>query len=142
MPLTRKPLTRKEPPMEEVIPAWAKPMYEAYHFSPAVIDGDHLRCSGMIGLRPDLSVPEDPAEQFAQAFENLRGLLAEVGLTFADVVEMTSYHVGLREHMEAFLEVKDSFMTAPHAAWTAVGVTELASPGVLVEVQITARVTR
>lgn len=126
--------------MKEVIPAWMKPIYDAYHFAPAVIDGDHLRCSGMIGLRPDLSVPDDPAEQFTLAFENLRGLLEEAGLTFADVVELTTYHVGLQAHIGAFAAAKDAFMSAPHAAWTAVGVSELAVPGALVEIQVTARI--
>jgi enamine deaminase RidA (YjgF/YER057c/UK114 family) len=106
-----------------------------------VIDGDHLRCSGMIGFRPDLSVPEDPTAQFTLAFQNLRGLLAEAGLTFANVTEMTTYHVGLRAHMQAFTAVKDKFMSAPYPAWTAVGISELASPGALVEIQVTARMT-
>lgn len=127
--------------MKEVVPAWMKPIYETYHFAPAVIDGDHLRCSGMIGFRPDLSVPEDPTAQFTLAFQNLRGLLAEAGLTFANVMEMTTYHVGLRAHMQAFTAVKDKFMSAPHPAWTAVGISELASPGALVEIQVTARMT-
>jgi enamine deaminase RidA (YjgF/YER057c/UK114 family) len=116
-----------------------KPIYDAYHFAPAVIDGDHLRCSGMIGLRPDLSVPDDPAQQFTLAFENLRGLLAEVGLTFADVVELTTYHVDLQANMETFGAVKDTFLSAPYPAWTAIGITELAVPGALVEIQVTAR---
>jgi enamine deaminase RidA (YjgF/YER057c/UK114 family) len=127
--------------MKEVIPTWMKPIYETYHFAPAVIDGDHLRCSGMIGFRPDLSVPEDPTAQFTLAFENLRGLLAEAGRTFANVTEMTTYHVGLRAHMQAFTAVKDKFMSAPYPAWTAVGISELASPGALVEIQVTARMT-
>jgi enamine deaminase RidA (YjgF/YER057c/UK114 family) len=127
--------------MKEVIPAWMKPIYETYHFAPAVIDGDHLRCSGMIGFRPDLSVPENPTAQFTLAFENLRGLLAEAGRTFANVTEMTTYHVGLRAHMQAFTAVKDKFMSAPYPAWTAVGISELASPGALVEIQVTARMT-
>jgi enamine deaminase RidA (YjgF/YER057c/UK114 family) len=116
-----------------------KPIHDAYHFAPAVIDGDHLRCSGMIGLRPDLTVPEDPSDQFTLAFENLRGLLAEAGLTFADVVELTTYHVGLHAHVETFGAVKDRFMSEPYPAWTAVGVSELAVPGALVEIQVTAR---
>jgi enamine deaminase RidA (YjgF/YER057c/UK114 family) len=125
--------------MKEVIPAWMKPIYDTYHFAPAVIDGDYLRCSGMIGLRPDLSVPEDPTAQFTLAFENLRGLLAEAGLTLANVTEMTTYHVGLRAQMQAFTAVKDTFMSAPYPGWTAVGISELASPGALVEIQVTAR---
>lgn len=122
-----------------IIPAWMQPMHDTHHFAPAVIDGDHLRCSGMIGLRPDLTVPEDLREQFTLAFENLRGLLAEAGLTFADVTEMTTYHVGLAEHFAVFTAVKDTFVPAPYPAWTAVGISELASPGAAVEIQITAR---
>lgn len=125
--------------MKIVVPEWMRPMYDAHHFSPAVIDGDHLRCSGMIGMRPDMSVPEDPRAQFIQAFSNLQGLLAEAGLTFADVVDITSYHVGLQQHVQTFGEVKDEFVAAPYPSWTAVGVTELAIPGALVEVQIVAR---
>ncbi len=125
--------------MKIVVPEWMRPMYDAHHFAPAVIDGEHLRCSGMIGMRPDMSVPDDPRAQFAQAFSNLEGLLTEAGLTFADVVEITSYHVGLQQHVQVFGEIKDEFVAAPYPAWTAVGVTELAMPGALVEIQITAR---
>lgn len=125
--------------MKEIIPAWMQPFYDAYHYAPAVIDGDYLRCSGMIGIRPDLSLPEEPVAQFTLAFENLRGLLAEVSLSFADVVEVHSYHVGLQAHLHAFLAVKDQFMPAPYAAWTAMGISELAMPGALVEIQLTAR---
>jgi enamine deaminase RidA (YjgF/YER057c/UK114 family) len=128
--------------MKEVIPAWMKPVYDAYHFAPAVIDGDYLRCSGMIRFRKDMSVPADPAEQFTVAFENLAGLLAEAGVTFADVVQLNSYHVNLQKHMAAFGAVKNKFMKPPHAAWTAIGITELALPGALVEIQVTARVRR
>jgi enamine deaminase RidA (YjgF/YER057c/UK114 family) len=94
----------------------------------------------MIGVRPDLTVPEDPEEQFTLAFENLRDLLAEAGCTFADVVEMTSYHVGLTAHAETFVAVKDRFLEAPYPAWTAVGISELVFPGGLVEIRITARI--
>lgn len=126
--------------MKPVIPARMQPIYDTYHFAPAVIDGEQLHCSGMIGIGADLSVPDDPAAQFTLAFENLRGLLADAGLTFADVTHMTTYHVGLRQHTAAFSEVKDAFMTAPYPAWTAVGVSELAVPGALVEIALAARI--
>jgi enamine deaminase RidA (YjgF/YER057c/UK114 family) len=126
-------------PENIVVPEWMQPMYDAHHFAPAVIDGDHLRCSGMMGLRPDLTLPAEPLAQFTLAFENLRGLLAEAGLTFADIVDITSYHVGLQQHIQAFGAIKDQFVAAPYPAWTAVGVTELAM-GALVEIKIVARV--
>ena len=127
--------------MKVVIPEWMKSIYDNFHYAPAVIVGDQLRCSGMIGIRPDLSVPEDPTEQIALAFDNLRGLLGEVGLTFADVVEMTTYHVGLSEQIDRFIAVKDTFVSAPYPAWTAVGISELAIPGAVVEIRITARLS-
>lgn len=127
--------------MKVVIPDWMQPIYDEYHYAPAVIDGDQLRCSGMMGIRPDLTVPEDLTEQFILAFENLRGLLGEVGLTFADVTEMTTYHVGLAAQIDRFVAVKNTFVTAPYPAWTAVGISELAIPGAAVEIQITARLS-
>ncbi|MFL0180815.1 MULTISPECIES: RidA family protein [unclassified Mycobacterium] len=127
--------------MKVVIPEWMKPIYDNFHYAPAVIVGDQLRCSGMIGIRPDMSVPADPTEQITLAFENLRGLLGEVGLTFADVTEMTTYHVGLSAQIDNFVAVKDTFVAAPYPAWTAVGISELAIPGAVVEIRITAQLS-
>ena len=124
--------------MREIIPAWMKPIYDTFHYAPAILDGEHLWSAGMIGARPDLSVPRDPTEQFTLAFKNLRGLLAEAELTFADITEMITHHIGLREHLPAFGAVKRQFVSAPHPAWTAVGIVELAVPGALVEIQVTA----
>ena len=33
--------------------------------------------------------------------------LNETGLAFSDIVEMTTYHVGLKEHLEDFKRIKD-----------------------------------
>jgi enamine deaminase RidA (YjgF/YER057c/UK114 family) len=125
--------------MKTVVPAWMKPVCDAYAFPAAVIDGDLVRCSGVIGFKPDLSVPAEPEAQFTLAFENLKGVLEEAGTGFADVVEMNTYHVGLQAHMQTFVSVKNRFMKPPYAAWTAIGITELALPGALVEIQVTAR---
>lgn len=125
--------------MKEVVPAWMKPICDAYAFPAAVIDGDYVRCSGVIGFKPDVSVPIDPAAQFQLAFENLRSVLEEAGTGFADVVEMNTYHVGLQAHMQTFVGMKNRFMSSPYPAWTAIGITELALPGALVEIQVTAR---
>jgi enamine deaminase RidA (YjgF/YER057c/UK114 family) len=52
---------------------------------------------------------------------------------------MTTFHVGLMEHLRAFVEAKDEVVGEPYPAWTAIGVSALAMPGALVEVKITAR---
>ena len=38
------------------------------------------------------------------------------------------------------MKVKDRFIKDPFPAWTAIGTTELALPGALVEIRVTARV--
>lgn len=113
--------------------------YDQYHFAPAIKDGDRLYCSGVIGVGPDGKAPEDPEAQFTQAFESVQSVLTTAGVSFSEVVEMTTFHVGLRAHLATFMKVKDRYMKAPYPAWTAIGVSELAFPGGLVEVKVIAR---
>ena len=126
---------------KRVIPPSQQNFYDNFHFAPAVIDGKHLRCSGVIGINlADGSVSTDPSTQFVQAFENLAEVLTAGGASFADITEMTTFHVGLQQHLTAFMAVKDGFIEAPYPAWTAIGITELAIPGGLVEIRVTARI--
>ncbi len=122
-----------------VIPKGMEAYYDQYHFSPAVKDGDRLYCSGVIGVGPDGKASEDPEAQFTQAFESLQSVLTTAGVSFSDVCEMTTFHVGLRAHLTTFMKVKDRYMKAPYPSWTAIGVSELAFPGGLVEVKVIAR---
>jgi len=127
---------------KRIVPSSMQNFYDQYHFAPAVIDGDHLRCSGVIGV--DLAsgnVPGDPETQFTLAFDNLAEVLSEGGASFANITEMTTFHVGLQEHLETFLRVKDHYLMEPYPAWTAIGTPELALPGGLVEIRVTARLS-
>jgi enamine deaminase RidA (YjgF/YER057c/UK114 family) len=125
--------------VERIIPDSMKQFYDTYHFAPAVIDGDQVRCSGVIGIKDDGSCDADPTTQFTTAFESLGEVLAAAGVAFADVTEMTTFHVGLQEHLATFMAVKDNYLKEPYSAWTAIGITELAFPGALVEIRVTAR---
>jgi enamine deaminase RidA (YjgF/YER057c/UK114 family) len=122
-----------------VIPQGMEQYYDQFHFSPAVKDGDHLYCSGVIGVGPDGKAPVDPETQFTQAFELLKSVLTTAGVSFAEVVEMTTFHVGLQKNLTTFMKVKDRYMTAPYPSWTAIGITELAFPEGLVEIKVIAR---
>lgn len=125
---------------KRIIPKSMQSFYDNYHFAPAVVDGKHLRCSGVIGINlADGSVAADPHAQFVQAFENLAEVLEEGGASFASVSEMTTFHVGLQQHLETFMAVKDRYIKTPYPAWTAIGISELAIPGGLVEIRVTAR---
>lgn len=121
-----------------VVPAAQRGLYDRFHFAPAVRAGGLLLCSGQIGTGPDGRPPAEPEAQFVAAFEQVAAVLAEAGLGFADVVELTSFHVGM-QHLATFAAVKDRYLAAPYPAWTAIGVSELAFPGGLAEVRVTAR---
>ncbi|MBM4479471.1 RidA family protein [Prescottella equi] len=113
---------------------------EEYGYSNAVRSGDLLFCSGQVGLEADGSVPADPERQYDLAFATLAKLLAEHGARPSDLVELTSFHVDFPQHMTEFMAAKARFQNGARPAWTAVGVTALGMPGVLVEVKATARI--
>ena len=120
-----------------VIPDGMQNFYEQFHFAPAVRVGRRVFCSGQVGNGPDGKLDPDPAVQINTAFEQVRSVLEEAGASFADVVEMTSFHVGFNEHIGIFMQVKDGFVKEPYPAWTAIGGSELAF-GALVEIKVTA----
>jgi enamine deaminase RidA (YjgF/YER057c/UK114 family) len=122
-----------------VIPKGQENLYEQFHFAPAVKDGDRLFCSGVIGVGTDGKASPDPEAQFTQAFESLSAVLNAAGASFADVVEMTTFHVDLRKNLGKFMKVKDKYLREPFPAWTAIGITELAFAGGLVEIKVIAR---
>ena len=107
--------------------------------SPGIDTGDFIFLSGITGVRADGSLSNDPETQFRDAFDIVGQHLAAAGLGFDDVVEMTSYHIGLRKHLVAFMAAKDRVIAAPYPAWTAIGVTELITEGVLAEIRIIAK---
>lgn len=123
---------------QSIIPESMKLLAERAGYVPAVKVGPVLYCAGQVGRTADLVVIADPAEQFAAAWENLRTVLAAGGCTFDDMVDMTTYHVDMGRHMDVFREVKDRIFPRGTCAWTCVGVTELARPGLLVEIKCTA----
>lgn len=113
--------------------------YEGWHFSPALVSGDLIWCSGIIGIGADSRPSPDPRIQFTWAFERLQLVLSHANASLDDIVEMTSYHIGLLEHMPTFRQVKDQFISAPYPAWSAIGISELALPGALAEIRAVAR---
>ena len=122
-----------------IIPASMQHFYDTVHFAPAVRLDGYVLCSGVLGLNSEGRAIEDPEAQFVQAFNSLAEVLAEAGVSFADIVEMTTFHVGLREHLRTFVRVKDRYIAAPYPAMTAIGVSELAVRGALVELKVIAR---
>lgn len=125
-----------------IVPKQFSHYYSDFHFSPAIeslCEGSgFVFCSGATGTRSDGSISENPEVQFRDAFETVQLYLNEAGLSFDDVVEMTTYHIHLREHLEIFKAVKDEFVKEPYPAWSAIGVSEFITEGALVEIRVVA----
>ena len=125
--------------IDVVNPEGSEFMVENFHFSQAARLGNVLLCSGQIGTGRGGKVPEQAEEEFRNAWKAVGRTLQAAGLGYGDILEYTTYHVGLQEHMGAFMKVRDEFLSAPWPAWTAIGITELAIPGARVEIRVTAR---
>lgn len=125
-----------------VIPKAMQPMYDQFHFAPAVRVGKHVFCSGQLGNRPDGKLDPDASVQFSQAFENVQMVLQEAGAKMSDIVELTTFHIAFQEHIGVFMQVKDGYVKEKYPAWTAIGVSELAFPGALVEIKARAIVRK
>lgn len=106
--------------------------------SPGIVSRTHVYLTGMTGSGPDGTMPEGLDEQFAQAFEKIGAVLREAGLDFGSIVEMTSYHVGLRDHFDRFCAVRSRYVVEPFPAWTAVEVAGLRREGAAVEIRVIA----
>ena len=112
---------------------------DQWHFAPVLDTGEFVFFSGITGVRSDGSLSDDPATQFRDAFSFVAMHLETAGLQFDDIVEMTTYHVGLRKHLNTFITVKDEYIKAPYPAWSAIGITELITEGTLAEIRIIAK---
>jgi enamine deaminase RidA (YjgF/YER057c/UK114 family) len=123
---------------EIIVPDGMEQIVERAGYAPAVKVGTTVFCAGQVGRTRELEVIHDPEAQFLACWENLKILLEAAGCTFEDVVEMTTYHVQMSVHMAVFREVKNRVFPRGTCAWTAIGVSELAHPGLLAEVRCVA----
>ncbi|MDF1792077.1 MAG: Rid family hydrolase [Thalassobaculaceae bacterium] len=121
-----------------VIPAALKSYYD-WKMSPGLISGDHVFLTGFTGTGADGRCSADPETQFRTAFGQVEMVLREAGLDFFAVVEMTTYHIGLRVHLDLFRAVRSEFVGEPYPAWTAIEVSGFASADTIIEIRVVAR---
>lgn len=121
-----------------LFPAGSEASASQIRVSPGIVSGDHVFLTGVTGSRADGSMPEDLHDQFRQAFEKIGLILSEAGISFGSVVEMTSYHVGLRSHFDIFNSIRSEYVQEPFPAWTAVEVAGLRRKGAVVEIRVIA----
>ena len=121
-----------------IIPPSMQNIVDRAGYLPAVQVGRIVFCAGQVGRTIDLSVINDPEQQFQACWDNVNMVLAEAGCNFDDVIDMTTFHVDLRDHIKVFRRVKDQRFPRSSCTWTCIGVSELAAPGLLVEIKCVA----
>jgi enamine deaminase RidA (YjgF/YER057c/UK114 family) len=95
--------------------------------------------SGQVALDDDgdLVAPGDFEGQARRTFDNIGRVLEQAGATFADVVKLTVYLTDI-SRLPDYGRIKAGFIPGQQPASTAVGVTALAVPGLMIEVEATA----
>lgn len=120
-------------PINVIVPDAARKTYENWHFAPAVVHGDLVFVSGVVGSG------ESPEEEFRNAWQSLGATLDAAGVGYADIIDTTLYIVGLQANAGVMAKVKDEFIKEPYPASTWIGVTELVIPGARAEIKVIAR---
>ena len=95
--------------------------------------------TGFTGAGADGAMPNDPEAQMRAAFAKVGQVLTEAGLGFEHIVEMMSYHVELRDHLDLFKRIRAEHVAEPFPAWTAIEVVGVVREGAIIELRIIAR---
>ena len=120
-------------PINIIVPDEARKTYENWHFAPAVVHGDLVFVSGVVGSG------ESAEDEFRNAWQSLGRTLAAASVGYEDIVDTTLYIVDLQKNTRAMAKVKDEFIKEPYPASTWIGVTELVIPGARAEIKVIAR---
>jgi enamine deaminase RidA (YjgF/YER057c/UK114 family) len=80
----------------------------------------------------------DMETQIRQTFDHISLVLKEAGASFKNVAMMRAYFVRLKRDLPIYRKVRLDYLVKPYPASTAVAVTELAVPGLEVEIEAVA----
>ena len=119
-------------------PKSIKPPFARYSHGVEVPAGKRLvLCSGQLGIGPDDVVPQEAGAQAELCFANIAAILGEAGLGLQDIVRINAY-VTAREHLRAYMDVRDRLFANPAPASTLMIVSGFARPEFKVEVEVVA----
>lgn len=100
-----------------------------------------LFTAGIVGVRPDGSVPDGVGDQAAEMWTSVRAILEEAGFAVTDIVAYTTYVVHGAD-LRVVMEARDRFLGGHSAASTLVPVPALARSEWKVEVAVVASRSR
>lgn len=109
-------------------------------YTHVVVSGGTIYMSGQVSMNEKGEVigKGDLRTQTQQVFENISKCLKAVDATFADIAKMNTYVVNMKpEDLPVIREVRMKYLNAEHPpASTLVGVTALANPDLLIEIEL------
>jgi enamine deaminase RidA (YjgF/YER057c/UK114 family) len=109
---------------------------EELGYADAVVVGDMVYLSGVVVGRRD---GEDLEIAYERAYVKIGAVLARAGASWADVVDVTSFHTEVNEQIRAMAAVQKRHMAGHVPAWTAIDVDRLIPDRGITEIKIVAR---
>jgi len=124
--------------LRALTPPSIQPPFARYSHGIAVPAGQRLAfTSGQLGIAADGTVPADCEAQADLCFANIAKILAEDGMTLADVVRVNAWVTG-REHLPGYMKSRDKQFPGTPPASTLMIVSGFARPEFVVEVEVVA----
>jgi 2-iminobutanoate/2-iminopropanoate deaminase len=121
-----------------ITPASIRPPFARYsHAVEVVAPARLLFASGQLGVAADDTVPDNVEDQAVLCFENIRAILADAGMSFADVVRFAAF-VTDRAYFPVYGAVRSHYVDGDAFASTLVIVSGFTRPEFKIEVEVTA----
>jgi|ERR1700740_2209345 2-iminobutanoate/2-iminopropanoate deaminase len=121
--------------MRALSPSSIRPPLARYSHGIAVPVGHRLVfTAGQLGISHDESIPVDSEAQADICFANIAAILAEDGMTMANIVRLSVY-VTAREHMQGYRRSRDRQFPETPPTTTLIMVSGLARPEFVVEIE-------
>lgn len=121
--------------MRALSPPSIKPPFARYSHGIALPAGQRLVfTSGQLGIASDDTVPSDSEAQAELCFANIAAILAEDGMTLANIVRLNAY-VTAREHMAGYMRARDRQFPGTPPASTLVIVSGFTRAEFVVEIE-------
>ena len=113
---------------------------EDWGYASALVSGDTVTLSGVVaGVRPGET---DLRAGYTRAFERIGTILRSAGVSWDDVIDITSFHTDLTTQMPAIVAVKNLYIKPPYPTWTAIQVSRLIPDNGITEIKIVAKKAR